>query len=217
MKKFTLILLTILTLILTACGASNSTASATGSQTASSAQTLSGPTLLLLGTLKLDGTDQVVTPKQAAELLPLWQVYSELINSDTAAQAEKDALAKQIEETMTAEQMKAIQALNLTPQDTFAVMQEMGLSMGRNQSSSSSSGSTSNFTPGGGFGGGMPAGGAPPDMGGGGPGQDTGGQGFTPEQIATAQASRSQSMGSGNIPPALLNALIEYLQKLADA
>lgn len=217
MKKLTLILLTILALTLTACGASDSTEVAASSQTSSSAQTLSDPTLLLIGTLKLDGAAQAVTAEQAAELLPLWQVYNELINSDTAAQAEKDALVKQIEETMTAEQMQAIREMNLTPQDSFALMQEMGLGMGRDQSSSSA-GSTSNFTPGNGMpmGGGMPAGGPPPDMGGGGvPGQDGGGQNLSQEQIATAQAARAEQ-GVGNIlPPALLEALIQYLQKVA--
>ena len=45
-------------------------------------------------------------------------------------QAETDALIKQIEGMMTAEQMQAIEAMNLTPQDTFALMQEMGLGRG---------------------------------------------------------------------------------------
>ena len=218
MKKLTLILLTIIALTLTACGALDSTEAATTSQTESTAQTLSGPTLLILGTLKLDGTEQAVTVEQAAELLPLWQVYSELISSDTAAQAEIDALEKQIEETMTDEQMKAITAMNLTPQDSFAVMQEMGLSMGRGQSSSNSGGS-SNFTPGQGMGpgGGMGAGGgAPPDMGGGGvPGQMPGGQSLSQEEIATAQAARSEQGGGNMMLSNLINALIEYLQGLA--
>ena len=102
MKKLILILLTILALTLTACGsASDSTEAAASSQTDPSAQALSGPSLLLIGTLKLDGTDQAVTAAQAKELLPLWQVYQSLAESDTAAQVEIDALVKQIEETMT--------------------------------------------------------------------------------------------------------------------
>lgn len=215
MKKLT-ILLILLTLTLTACGASTSTSTGAASQTDPSAQTLSGPTLLLIGSLKLDGTAQAITSAQAAELLPLWQVYSELTNSDTAAQEEKDALVQQIEETMTAEQMQAIQAMNLTPQDSFSLMQEMGL--GRGSGSTSSSGSSTTSQSGGaafGGGGGMPAGGPPPDMGGGGgfPGGE--GQNLSQEQIATAQASRSQGMSGGFLPPALLNALIEYLQTLA--
>lgn len=224
MKKLT-ILLTILLLTLTACGASDSTATGAASQANPSAQTLSGPTLLLIGSLKLDGTAQAITPAQAAELLPLWQVYSELTTSDTAAQAEKDALVKQIEETMTAEQMQAIQAMNLTPQDSFALMQEMGLGRGGSGNSDSSQGG--GFPAGGGFpvdgppdGGGGGVAGGPPDGGGGGfQGQGGGGQNLSQEQIATAQASRSQGMGGGFggnfLSPALINALIEYLQTLA--
>jgi len=215
MKKLT-ILLTLLVLTLTACGASTSTAAGAASQTDPSAQTLSGPTLLLIGSLKLDGTAQAITPAQAAELLPLWQVYSELTTSDTAAQAEKDALVKQIEETMTAEQMQAIQAMNLTSQDSFSLIQEMGL--GRGSASSYSDSASSSQSGGAAFGGGgMPAGGPPPDMGGGGgfAGAGGGGTSLAQEQIATAQASRSQGMGAGFLPPALLNALIEYLQTLA--
>jgi hypothetical protein len=211
MKKLT-ILLTLLILILTACGASDSTEAASTSQTASSSQTLTGPTLLVLGTLKLDDTEQAVTAEQAAELLPLWQVYSELISSDTAAQAELDALEKQIQATMTDEQMQAINEMNLTPQDSFAIMREMGLGMGRGQSSSSNSG-TSDFTPGQGMG---PGGGAPPDMGGGGiPGQMPGGQSVSPEQIATAQAARAEQGGGNMMLSNLINALIQYLQGLA--
>lgn len=222
MKKLILILLTILALTLTACGsASNSTEAAASSQTDSSPQALSGPSLLLIGALKLDGTDQAVTAAQAKELIPLWQVYQSLAESDTAAQVEIDALVKQIEETMTDAQIKAINDMGLTPQDMFALMQEMGLGMGNGQSSNS--GNDSNFTPGQGMGpgGGTPpdmggGGGAPPDMGGGGgvPGQAPDGQSISPEQIATAQAARGAG-GFNRVPSALLDALIEYLQKVA--
>lgn len=227
MKKLIIILLPIFTLILTACGASNSAAPAAVSRTGSAAGSLSGSTLLLLGTLKLDGTAQAVTAEQAKELLPLWQVYQSLSTSDSAAQAEITALEKQIEETMTKEQIQAIQAMNLTPQDSFAILQQMGLGGGRGQSSNNSANrqnnNGNNFMPPGG--GAPPPGGGdgPPDMGRGGPGGfsgqddqgDGGGQGFSPEQIATAQAARSQSGGGNFMQSGLLNALIQYLQKVA--
>ncbi len=41
------------------------------------------------------------------------------------------------------------------------------------------------------------------------------GQGFDPEQMATAQASGSQPSRSNMMLSALLNALIQYLQELA--
>ena len=88
MKKLTLILLTILALTLTACGASSSTEAVSSTQADPASASLDGATLLLLGTLKLDSTKQAVTPGQAKDLLPLWQVYQEISNSSTSAQAE---------------------------------------------------------------------------------------------------------------------------------
>ena len=213
MKRTTLTLLTLcaLTLALTACGASNSAATAAVSQTNSAAGGLSGVNLLLLGTLKLEGTAQAVTTSQAAELLPLWQVYQSLSQSDTTAQAEIDALIQQIQDTMTKDQMTAIQAMNLTQKDSFALMQKMGIQAGMAGGQSSSSGqNNSGFASRQGMG-------VPPDMGGGGPpGQMPGGQSLSQTQIATAQAARAASGGSSNrVMNNLLNALIEYLQKLA--
>ena len=206
MKKLTL-LLTLLALTLTACGASASTEAATAPQTGGPNQTMSGLTLIIIGTLKLDGTEQAVTPEQAAELLPLWQVYKDLSSSDTAAQVEVDALAEQIEDTMTDEQMQAINAMGLTPQDMMTVMQELGLDMGRGQRPSGSGDTTQDG--GGGF--------MPPDMGGGGaPG---GGQGLSQSQIATAQAARGAGGGPvgdpNRVPSTLIDAIIEYLQTVA--
>jgi hypothetical protein len=213
MKKLTLILLALLALTLTACGnASDATEAASPSQTDPSAQTLSGPNLLAIGTLKLKDTPQAVTPDQAADLLPLWQVYQSLSASDNAAQEEIDALVEQIEETMTADQMSAINDLGLTPQDMFATMQELGIAMGGGRPSGSGNSNDGAFMPG--------AGGPPSDMGGGIPvqGPGGGGEGLSPSQIATAQASRGAG-GLGGDPnrvmPALLEALIKYLQEVA--
>jgi hypothetical protein len=173
---------------------------------------------ILIGTFKLDGTDQAVTSQQAAELLPLWQVYKDLSSSDTAAQEEIDGLVQQIQDTMTPDQMRAITDMNLTRQDMFTVMQDQGIVQGRGQGDQNGNGG--NFTPPegfvppdggppGGFGGGEP-GGFP-----GGGGNRQGGQNFTPEQIATAQAARGQGGGFNRLPPGLIDALIQYLEKQA--
>jgi hypothetical protein len=211
MKKLTIILLTILALVLSACGSSASTPTISMAARDPATATLTTEMQLLLGTLKLEGTEQAVTAEQAAELLPLWQVYQSLLESDTTAQAETDALVKQIEDTMTDEQMQAIKDMGLTPQDSFAIMQEMGIGMGGQAQSSDSQSGADNFMP--------PGGGAPPDMGeggpGGAPGQMPGGQSLSQEQIATAQASRSQRGGGNFLPPGLLDALIQYLQEIA--
>ncbi len=214
--KITYIVILLLAMSATACGStSNRTRATSGTQGGSSTGELPASTQLILGTIKLEGTAQAVTAKQAVELLPLWQTMKVLAASDTAAQQEKDALIAQIQETMTAEQMQAIQGMNLSRQDMASLMQEQGRASGgsqngnsQNRSSSSNSGRNS------GRGGGFFPGGAPPD---GGFGGGFGGQGQTlsKEQIATVQAARQANANS--ISPLLLNAVIEYLQKKAGA
>ncbi len=215
MKKFTLTILTILILTLTACGSKASDSANPASVTESGASTgaLPATTQLIIGTLRLEDTAQAVTAEQAAELLPLWQTLQVLSGSDAAANQEIEALLTQIQETMTAEQMQAITDMNLTREDMFTIMQEQGIVIGGNsQNSDSQSGNSSNNS-GGGF---VPGGGAPPDGGipGGGPGfgQSGQGQGLSQDQIATAQASRQERSGNF-IPPMLINALIEFLQE----
>jgi hypothetical protein len=45
-----------------------------------------------MGTLQLEGTEFAVTVQQSSELLILWKAYRSLIESDTAAQEELQAL-----------------------------------------------------------------------------------------------------------------------------
>ncbi|RPJ27347.1 MAG: hypothetical protein EHM33_08365 [Chloroflexi bacterium] len=210
MKKILPILLTIL--ILTACGSASKAADpASVPQGGTSAGALPATTQLIIGTLKLEGTAQAVTGEQAAELLPLWQTLQVLSDSDTTADQETEALITQIQETMTAGQMQAITDMNLRREDMASLMQEQGMAMGSgSQNSSSQSGNSSRS--GGGFG---PGGGGPPDempMPGGG-GFGGGGQSLSPDQIATAQASRQNN--ANFVPPMLIDALIEYLQEKA--
>ncbi len=222
MKKTTTIVILLLAMVATACGSasnSNRTNRNFGSQNGGATAELPATTQLIVGTLKLDGTDQAVTAKQATDLLPLWQTMKVLSASDTAAQQEKDALVAQIQETMTPQQMQAITSMKLTRADMFTFLQGQGTGTGngptngqnsssQNRSSSSNSSGRRNgqgggFCPGGG-GGGFPGGG----------GFGGQGQNLNPQQIATAQASRQQRSGNV-ISPALINALIDYLQKKA--
>jgi hypothetical protein len=68
---------------------------------------------LALGTLQLEETENSVTPEQATALLPLWQA----LQGGVTAQAEVDAVLKQIEGVMTSEQLAAIAAKQLTQDD----------------------------------------------------------------------------------------------------
>jgi uncharacterized lipoprotein YehR (DUF1307 family) len=225
-KLITTIIIAILVLALTACGSSNTTANrqqfnSSQSGNATTAE-LSLASKLIIGSFKLEKTDNAITAKQAADLLPLWQVYQQLSTSDTAAQEEITALAEQIQETMTADQMKAIDEMNLTSQDIFATMQEQGVT-GQNGATSAQNGSgnggNGEFR--------MPAGGdiviiqggsgAPVGGPGGGPGG--GGSGLSPDQIATAQARRTANGGSSlrlnSTPAPLIEALVKLLQEKA--
>jgi hypothetical protein len=224
MKKITLTIFVFLILTLSACGISNAANPVSGPQSDPTAGALPEATQLIIGTLKLEDTNQSVTAEQAAELLPLWQTMLVLSESDTAAQQETEALITQIQETMTAEQRQAITDMNLTREDMMSIMQEQGLAMGGGPAGGQNTNPQGGDPNGGGFG---PSGfpdGAPPQggfpgggPGGGGPGGG-GGQGsdLTPDQIATAQASRQQTGGS-LVPPMLINALIEYLQEIVGA
>ena len=214
MKKTTYVVFLLLAMLATACGASNGADPASVPQGGPSAGALHATTQLIIGTLKLEGTAQAVTAEQAAELLPLWQTMQVLSDSDTAADQEKEALIAQIQETMTAEQMQAITAMNLTREDMASIMQEQGMAMG-SQSADTQSGNSSST--GRDFG---PGGGGPPDemrvpAGGGMPPGDFGGEGqnLSQDQIATAQAARQNS--ENFVPPMLINAVIEYLQEKA--
>jgi hypothetical protein len=67
---------------------------------------------MLLGTFKLEGTDQAVTAEQASTLLPLWKAYRTMIADDTAASNEISSLTTQIHDSMTADQLSAIEDMN---------------------------------------------------------------------------------------------------------
>jgi TolA-binding protein len=212
MKK-TFITILLFTLILTACGASTSTQTANQTEDANgnNGSFRSAPLplamQLVVGTFKLEGTDKAVTANQAAQLIPLWQVYKDLSASTSAAQEEVDALAEQIQGTMTPEQVQAITDMKLTRREIFQTMQELGIASAERPNAS---GTPRPGGQGGNFQGGGPGGGVP----GGGQGFNNG-QNLSAQQIATFQARRAQNSGSGQfnrIPPALYDALIKLLQ-----
>jgi hypothetical protein len=223
MKKALLIyILLISTMMLSACGGNAASASGTSTETQldPNARELPLSTKLAIGTLKLEGTEFAVASDQAAELLPLWQVLNNLSSSDSAAPEETTAISEQIQETMTVEQLAAIEAMSLTGEDIFATMQELGLANAPQVNASGTPQAGGNFR-----GGQGPEGGFPPDDapqgggagGGAGPGGGFGSGDVSPEQIATAQARRAEGGGGfGNrmLTP-LLEAVIELLESKA--
>ena len=172
---------------------------------------------LAAGTLSLEGSDLAVSAEQAAALLPLWQAYRALSQSDTTAAAELEALTDQIHETMTPAQVQAIQEMELTQEDLASMMDTLGV---RPEFAAGA-------TPGAQFpgGAGFPQGftGAPPQ---GAPGvgeqafpggfAGAGGQGFPANGNATPQAARTPRAGGANRAALfLINPLLTMLQARA--
>lgn len=180
---------------------------------------------LALGTFKLEGTDYPVDAEQAAALLPLWKAARSLSQSDTVATEELQAVIDQIKDTMTAEQLAALDGMSLSFEDMGAIAEELGLELGfgagqfgdispEMRATMQAARDSGQFPPGGfgdgpgpGFGGGGPGGGAGP---GGGFGQ---GESLSPEQRQTAVAERGGFRRAGlGVPALLLDAVIEFLE-----
>lgn len=171
---------------------------------------------LMMGTFKLEETGYPVTPEQAAELLPLWKALRSLGESETTAAQELQAVVNQIEDTLTSEQMSAIEGMELSLQDMRTIAEEMGIEFGgagrfgnmtpEMQATMEAARESGQF-PGGGSG--IPGQGGGPGGGGGfgGPG------GLSPEARETAIAERGGVRGANlGLNPALLDAIIEFLE-----
>lgn len=132
MKKNTLVSIVVLgAALLLAAGCSQqstaTTAPAGGDANGQFSMPLS--TRLALGTLKLEGSDNAVTPEQAGELLPLWKAAKTLSASDNVASEELEAVFNQIQDSMTAQQLSAIDEMDLSPQNLASLAQELGIEM----------------------------------------------------------------------------------------
>jgi hypothetical protein len=131
MKKKNVLLLCILmigSMVLSACKAVSEQVDSNARNASDSPgnTSLSMVNKLLVGSLKLEDTDQAITSEQAIKLLSLWQAYRSLSNSQTSAEAEVDALLNQIQSTMSSDQVKAINEMNLTNTDVQNLMQSLG-------------------------------------------------------------------------------------------
>jgi hypothetical protein len=232
MNKFsTSLILFVLIFTLAACGGSadlNETAnSAKSSNSEANTSTTSTEesdfetpleTQLMIGTVKLDETDYAVDAEQASELLPFWKALRSLGESETAAQAEIDAVISQIQDTMTSEQMDAIEAMELTMQDMSTVAEILGVEIrfggGRfgeispEMQETMEAARESGEFPGGGPGGGMGLGSGQGPGGG-----QFGGAEMDPSARETAIAERGGTRGAGlGINSQLLDAIIEFLE-----
>lgn len=215
-------------LLLTGCGAAARPSSSANVLSEEYEGALPVQTQLIVGTLKLEDSGAAVTAAQAAELVPLWEAVRSLSSSDSASQVELDALYQQIQETMTADQLQAIASMQLTQQDLFGVVRELGLGpagaaagdqvfefsgQGSGRGQASGGGQASSGGPPAGF---VIEGGPPEGFQGAGPG---GGQFFSqdldPDQVATLQAERGGAGARSGL--FLIDPLVEMLKAKAGA
>ena len=164
---------------------------------------------LAAGTLLLEETELAVDEVSAAELLTLWRAAQSLINSDTAATLEIEAVYNQIQDTMTSDQISAIAEMKLTEEALTIKLEEGELSFGqggfagglgdRTDLGDGSASPEGGFRPGGGFPGGPPGGG----QGGGFP------EGINPEVMATRRVEFAEGRFMDR---ALITAVIRTLE-----
>jgi hypothetical protein len=227
MKRKTLVSgLLLVSLLLSACSAVSQGGQALAAQnsgnTAASgvnSRELPQAMKLALGTFKLEQTNYKVDQAEAAQLLFLWKGMRNLSQDTSVANAEIQGLTKQIQDTMTPEQITAINAMNLSFQDIAAIAKETGLelgSFGGQGGGNQSPGAQATFQAArqnGGGGGGVPGAGG----GGGGvriPGFGGGGQpsGATNSSGSTQTRGANSAFSKLGISPTMIDAMIQFLQ-----
>jgi hypothetical protein len=179
---------------------------------------------LALGTFKLEETELAITSERASELLPLWKAARSLGQSENVSEVEVNAVYNQIQEVLSAEQMGAIIAMQLSFEDMQSVGEEYGFELVRGtgfgfdnlspelQATAQARRESGEFPmpgQGGGSGGGMGEGGGP----GGGffRSGDTEGFDLEARQTAIAKGGGVQRAQIG-VNAALLEAVIQFLE-----
>jgi hypothetical protein len=168
---------------------------------------------LAAGTLLLEETELAVDETLAAELMPLWRAAQSLMNSDTAAALEIEAIYNQIQDTMTPDQIAAIVEMELTEETLTTMIEEGQLFLGRGDFTGGGGEDTGEgfAPPGGGFPGGQGGRGFP----GGGPGEGPGGgfpEGINPEVMATRQAQFAKGIMESLMERMLITAVIQTFE-----
>lgn len=84
---------------------------------------------LAYGILQLNGTPNAVSAEQAKILIPLWQAVISLSGDETTASEELTAVQDQITLALTTEQLKAIEAMQITNADLNSFYAQYGISL----------------------------------------------------------------------------------------
>ena len=208
MKKiFILNVLLLAALLLSACsGASSTTAAASAGYTSSVIKTdytnaLPVVSQLAVGIIKLDEKGSTIDKTEAATLLTLWKTIKTLNASTSSSAEETNAAIRQIEKTLSADQLKAIAGMKLTAQDQATVL--ANVKVGADSASASSAKTTSSSNSGGGPGG-PPGGGGDMMMG--------GGMGGGQTQTTTTASTTVKTTSSATIDKDLVAAVITFLE-----
>lgn len=146
-----------------------------------------------VGILKLEETDLAMDKEKAEELLPLFKALKVLSTDNNTAVDEISALNTQIKNTMTAEQLAAIENLEITMKDLRTMMGTYGLTGTTGGTIANSSNTNGQREFGGGGPGGMPGGGMMGGMMSG--GQTNGSVQSTPNAAAAMTTSRKTAGG----------------------
>lgn len=245
--KFRMVLVVVLALGLAGCSSAASPGENPAGEPGTASELISSEVLsteyenalsiesqLAVGIVLLDGTETAVDAGTAAELLPLWKAARTLSTSDSAAMEEIQAVFKQIEQTLSPDQLQAIAEMELNREAMGQAFEQLGIEIATGQgrfgdltpemqatleaARASGEGFPEGFTP---PGGGIPGSGPGGGMGGGlGPGMGGGaggGEALSPEARQTAIAERAGTragLGLG-VPAALIDAVIEYLESIS--
>lgn len=134
MKKYLVVFLSLVLVAgLAACTSSPAAnGGSSGTINTNYANAVSVQSQLAAGMLKLEGSAGAVTKTQAVPLLMLWKAIRSLSANSATSQIEINAVMEQIQETLTAEQIKAIADLKLTQTNLTEVMQNASVSYSLN-------------------------------------------------------------------------------------
>ena len=138
LKKASVVVLVVLGFALAACSSLQAAQANPGSSStpnvlaqrdfgSAAARPISLEGKLEVGTLDLEATDQAVTAAQAKVLLPLWQQVKVLSASANSSSNDVTSVLNQIQQAMTADQLKAIDAMHLAAADIQSEMEELGI------------------------------------------------------------------------------------------
>jgi hypothetical protein len=140
-----LLLLSVLVMLLSGCasltGQAGNTAQASGLSSDLTLSTKTG-----LGILELEGQTLAIDADQAKTLLPLWLALQNLSSDSNTTPDEITSLNDQIEETLTTEQLAAIDGMSWNEEDLSSLVQEYAATTDQAVSSDSSA-AASAFSP----------------------------------------------------------------------